>query len=147
MRIKNKQDFFAALLFIGFGVLGIWVGSTLTVGTVTRMGPGYFPKFLSWSLILVGLIIGLKSLRFGETAIERVTWRPMVFIFGGILAFAFLISRGGLVLSILMVTVLSSFGTREVRWRESLILGVFMTGLTVLLFKYFLGLPLQVWPS
>lgn len=71
----------------------------------------------------------------------------MVSIFGGILVFAFLISRGGLVVSVLLVTVISSFGTLETRWKQTLVLSVFMAGLSVLLFIYLLGLPLHVWPS
>jgi hypothetical protein len=146
MVIKDKQNFLAGLMFIGFGVLGIILGKDLVWGTVTRMGPGYLPKLLSAGLILVGSLIALKSIRFGESSLELWTFRPMFFIFGGILAFAFLISRFGLILSVLLVTILSAFGTREVRWKESLIMGVFMAGLSALLFIYFLGLPIQVWP-
>lgn len=145
--IKDRQDFFAGLMFIGFGALGIGLGKELDMGTITRMGPGYLPKLLSASLILIGIIISLKATRFGDTSLERWTWRPMFFIFGGILAFAFLISRAGLVGSVLVVTIFSAFATREVRWKESLVLGVFMAAFSALLFIYFLGLPIQVWPS
>jgi putative tricarboxylic transport membrane protein len=144
--IRDKKDFLAGLIFVGSGVLGWVLGLDLTSGTITRMGPGYLPKFLSSGLILLGLFISLKAIRFGESSLERWTFRPMFFIFGGILAFAFLISRFGLALSVLVVTVLSAFGTPEVRWKESLIMGVFMAGLSALLFIYFLGLPIQVWP-
>ncbi|MBI5603380.1 MAG: tripartite tricarboxylate transporter TctB family protein [Deltaproteobacteria bacterium] len=145
--LKNKQDFLAGLIFVIIGVLGILLGWTLTVGTITRMGPGFLPRLLSYSMVFIGLIISLKSIRFGESTLERWKWRPMASIFGGILAFAFLISRGGLVLSIILVTILSSFGTHEIRWHQTLFLSTFMAGLSVLLFIYLLGLPLQVWPS
>lgn len=144
--IRDKQNFFAGLMFCAFGALGIVLGSGLNLGTIIRMGPGYFPRFLSVGLLLIGAVILLKAIRYGESPLERWSFRPMFFIFGGILAFAFLISRVGLAVSVLIVILLSAFGTREVRWKESLIMGVFMAGLSALLFIYFLGLPIQVWP-
>jgi hypothetical protein len=144
--VKNSQDFFAGIIFMGFGIFGLCLGGELTVGTITRMGPGYLPRFLSYALIVMGVFIALKSIRFGNGTIEPPRWRPLVFVLGPILGFAVLIVRCGLVMSIFFVTFASCFGTREARLPGSLVLGAFMATFSVFLFIYCLKLPIQVWP-
>jgi hypothetical protein len=144
--VKNRQDFYGGLLFAAFGIFGVYFGRSYAVGTIIRMGPGYLPKVLSYALIIIGAYVAIKAIRFGDSTIEQCRWRPIIFVLGSIVVFAFLIVKFGLVLSILLVTFLSSFGTREARWMGSAILGAFMALLTTFLFIYLLGLPIQVWP-
>ena len=133
-------------MFWGFGIFGAWLGEELTVGTITRMGPGYLPKFLSYALMVIGMFIAIKAIRFGDSAIEPFKWRPLLFVLGPIVGFAFFIVKFGIVVSIFFVTFVSCFGTREARWVGSFALSAFMAGFSVLLFVYCLGLPIQVWP-
>jgi hypothetical protein len=144
--LKNKQDFFSGLIFLGFGIFGTWLGEELTVGTITRMGPGYLPKFLSYALIIMGAFITIKSIRLGNSSIESSRWRPLLFVLCPIIGFAFLIVTFGLAVSIFFVTFVSCFGTREARLAGSLALSVLMAGFSVFLFIYCLGLPIKVWP-
>ena len=48
-----SKDFLSGLLFIGFGLLALYFGQKLALGTPVRMGPGYVPRMLS--LVLLGL--------------------------------------------------------------------------------------------
>jgi hypothetical protein len=144
--LKNTQDFFSGLIFFGFGILGACLGANLDVGTITRMGPGYLPRFLSYALIIMGVFIAIKSIRFGNSTIEPCQWRPLLFVLGPIVGFAFLIGTFGLVVSIFFVTFVSCFGTREARLPGSLVLSICMAGFSALLFVYGLGLPMKVWP-
>jgi len=117
------------------------------MGSISRMGPGYLPMVLSYALIIIGAFIAIRAIRQGESRIEPGHWRPMVFVLGSILVFAFLIPWGGLALSTLFVTILSSFGTRETCWRNTIVLGISMALLTALVFIKLLGLPISVWPK
>ena len=144
--LKNRQDFYGGLFFLGLGVFGVVFGKGYTIGTISRMGPGYLPRVLSYALIIIGTFIAVRAIRYGGSHIEPCFWRPIVFVLGSILVFALLIPRGGLVLSTLLVTILSSFGTRETHWRDTIILGTFMALLTALVFIKLLGLPISVWP-
>ncbi|OGP62660.1 MAG: hypothetical protein A2169_06830 [Deltaproteobacteria bacterium RBG_13_47_9] len=145
--LKNRQDFYGGLFFLGLGVFGVVFGKGYTIGTISRMGPGYLPMVLSYALIIIGTFIAIRAIRHGESHIESCYWRPIVSVLGSILVFAFLIPRGGLVLSTLLVTILSSFGTRETRWRSAIVLGILMALLTALVFIKLLGLPISVWPK
>ncbi len=144
--VKNRQDFYGGLLFVAFGFFGVYFGRSYALGTIIRMGPGYLPIALSYALIVIGAYISIKAIRFGESTIERCRWRPIIFVLGSIVVFAFLIVKFGLVLSIFLVTFVSSFGTREARWTGSVILGISMAILSTFLFIYLLSLPIQVWP-
>jgi len=117
------------------------------MGSISRMGPGYLPMVLSYGLIIIGALITIRAIRQGESRIEHAYWRPMVFVMGSILVFAFLIPRGGLVLSTFLVTILSSFGARKTHWRNTIVLGILMALLTALVFIKLLGLPISVWPK
>ena len=61
--IRHPKDFFAGLIFIGFGLVAVIIGSNYSLGTAARMGPGYFPRILGILLILLGaaLSVGLPA--------------------------------------------------------------------------------------
>ena len=44
--IRHPKDFYSGLIFIGFGLAAIIIGSNYAMGTAARMGPGYFPRIL-----------------------------------------------------------------------------------------------------
>lgn len=62
MKINNGKDFWAGLMFIGFGLgfLGVAM-SSYAMGTAVRMGPAYFPTVLGGMLAVLGAIIFLRS--------------------------------------------------------------------------------------
>lgn len=117
------------------------------MGSISRMGPGYLPMLLSYGLIIIGAMIAIRAIWQGESRIDPGYWRPMVFVLGSILVFALLIPRGGLVLSTLLVTIISSFWARETLWRNTIGLGILMALSTALVFIKLLGLPISVWPK
>jgi hypothetical protein len=42
--VRLTKNFLAGLMFIGFGLLGLWLSVPLDNGTLSDMGPGYFPR-------------------------------------------------------------------------------------------------------
>ena len=63
-----------------------------------------------------------------------------------ILAFAAMIRPLGLVPATFIAFIISIFGSTEMRWLESLIAAILMTGFCVFLFVWLLNLPFQLWP-
>ena len=63
MRIKSPKDFWAGLMFIGFGAfIMIWALVHYQMGSAVRMGPAYFPTVLGGLLVFLGLLaVGLSS--------------------------------------------------------------------------------------
>jgi hypothetical protein len=61
--IKAPKDFWAGLMFIGFGgFFMIWALTHYQMGTAVRMGPAYFPAVLGGLLVFLGLLVFIESL-------------------------------------------------------------------------------------
>ncbi len=143
-RIKSPQDLGAAILLFVIGVAGLWFGREYEVGKASRMGPGYMPMALSWGLIIFGVVVGLRAVRLRGPAIEPIIWRTNVLILLAIICFAVLIRSAGLAPAIFVVTVLSGFASKESKWKETIVLGVFLAILCVLVFIYALRQSIPV---
>jgi len=54
MKIVNGKDFWAGLMFTGFGLAFMLVAQNYNMGTAVRMGPAYFPTVLGGMLAVLG---------------------------------------------------------------------------------------------
>jgi hypothetical protein len=144
-RVKDQKDFWSGVLFIAFGCAGLWFGRGYAVGTLSRMGPGFFPAMLSVALIGTGALLLGRSLILAGEPIERVALGPQVLILAAIVAFGLLIERVGLAASVVAVAAISGIAARGLRWFELIALALAMSALSVALFVYLLGQPIPVW--
>ncbi|HZO00399.1 MAG TPA: tripartite tricarboxylate transporter TctB family protein [Burkholderiales bacterium] len=63
LRIKAPKDFWAGLMFIGFGAFFmIWALTHYQMGTAVRMGPAYFPTVLGGLMVFLGVLVFIESL-------------------------------------------------------------------------------------
>ena len=145
-RLHLNQDSVAGLMFVAFGLAGLWFGRNYPVGTSLRMGPGYMPHLLSWLLVLFGAGIGLKGALTEGVKLDAWYLRPLSMVLLGTLAFAFTIDRFGLVVATVLSMVVGAFGGREFKFFEALVLAVGAAAVSVGVFIYGLRLPLEVWP-
>ena len=62
MRIKSPKDFWAGLMFIGFGAFFmIWALTHYQMGSAVRMGPAYFPTVLGGLMVFLGVLVLIES--------------------------------------------------------------------------------------
>jgi len=158
MRIKSQKDFFAGLMFLLVGLAFAWGAGSYSIGTVARMGPGYFPMVLGVLLAGLGLIITLTALVV-ETPdgdpVGSFAWKPLVFIIAGNLVFGASIgglpSIGlppmGLIFGIFALTFVSSNAGDEFKFKEVLILAVILSVFSYAAFIMLLKLQFPVWPT
>ena len=144
---RVNQDFVSGLMFAGWGVAGLWFGRDYPVGSALRMGPGYVPQLLCWALLILGIVIAIKGAMVAVEKIERWHWRPLVVVSLAVLAFAFLLEPGGLIVATLAIVVIGAFGGPEFRVFESIILAAGLAAGAVVIFVYGLKLPLPIWPA
>jgi Tripartite tricarboxylate transporter TctB family len=147
LRIANKRDFLAGLMFVGFGVFAMIAAKDLRMGSAVRMGAGFFPYILTGILILLGLAIIVSALRSSEVTSPRLAWRPLLIIPATVALFAVLINNAGLVLTSLAIVILSRLARAGNPWGETLVLAVGAAIVTAGLFHYGLGLNLPLWPQ
>ena len=61
MRAKNGKDFWAGLMFAGFGLAFVLISFNYPMGSAVRMGPAYFPTVLGGVLIALGAAVFLRA--------------------------------------------------------------------------------------
>ena len=54
----RPQDILAGLLFVAFGLLGVWLARALAGRNRKRHGAGYFPRLVCGLLIAIGALLG-----------------------------------------------------------------------------------------
>ena len=73
-----SKDLLSGLMFIAFGIVALYFGQKLALGTPVRMGPGYVPRMLSFILLSLGSIIVLVTLfRTADKAEKERYWIPV----------------------------------------------------------------------
>ena len=144
LRIKSPQDFGAAIVFIVIGLAGIYFGLDLRFGTAARMGPGFFPYYLSWCILGIGAIAGARSLALQGPAIERVRLRPVLLILASLLVFGFAMEALGLIVSAAALIAIAALAQGRPKLRETALLAAGMTAFCVVVFVWALGQPLTL---
>lgn len=154
MTIKNNKDFWAGALFMLFGIGAAVVAQENELGTLSRMGPGFFPTALGLILALLGAVISVRALvepvaNETDGQISPVQWGVLFFILGSVALFALSLLTVGLLGSITILVVTSSLaaGKIGVRWKEVAVLTVFLAALCWAVFGYGIGLQVPVWPT
>ena len=147
MKIRDPQDFWAGMMFMGFGEAAIFFARSYAFGTSAKMGPGYFPTVLGGILIALGLITSLRGLAFAGPAVNRFNWKPLLFVLGSIVFFAAALQGLGLVIAIFLLIIVSALGGHEFNFREVLILSICLTLGSVLIFIYGLQLQFPMFPG
>jgi hypothetical protein len=145
VRIKSPQDLGAAVLFVSIGVAGVFFGTGLEYGSPMRMGPGFFPAWVSWLLIGIGVVVSARSLVVTGPPIEAPRWRTLVFINASILLFGFLIGRAGLALSVVALTFVAAMARPMAPIGETAAFAVLLSVFTAVVFVYLLGQPIPLW--
>ncbi len=152
MIIKHQKDFWAGVLFIAFGLLAVIVAQENAMGSLSRMGPAYFPTILGAVLIVLGTLISLKALFFkpsdpNQSHIEPVHWGVLFFILGGVACFALALLSLGLLIALALMIAVASLASPMSRRKEVGVLIVVLCAVCWGVFVYGLGFQVPVWPS
>ena len=163
MKIKSQQDWWAGLMFIGFGlffvlfalgtpefidrIAGAKLIAGYQMGSSVRMGPAYFPVVLGGLLAFLGLLVLLEAVVEEGPKVAKFHFRPLLFVAASSLAFAYLLKPLGLVLASAALVFISAYGGHEFKWKEVAIMSVILVVFSVLVFVKALSLPFPICPS
>jgi putative tricarboxylic transport membrane protein len=141
-----RQDFVAGLVVIAVALFAFWQAADLPIGTLGGMGPGMLPKSLAVLFGLLGALLVLDSFLGTSVPLEPWSIRGPVLVALAIVAFGLTVRPLGLVVAGPVAIVIAGFASNEVRWVETIVVGLLMTVVCVGLFKFALGLPIPLAP-
>ena len=146
---QYNRDYYggALILLMGLGVVA--QGLSYKVGTLNRMGPGFFPVMLGVILLVVGVGIAFGARRIDpdatmEEAAQPPEWRGWICIMLGIAAFVVLGQYGGLLPASFAIVFISALGDRENTVRSALLLSLAVCVIAVVVFWWALQLQLPL---
>ena len=150
MKIKSQKDFWSGVMFLAIGIGFAWGATDYSFGSSARPGPAYFPFGLGIILALLGLATlfeAFVSKAEDGDLIGAIAWRPLLIILGAVVAFGFLLPRAGLVITLPVLIILSSWASDEFRLSTALISSIVLTIASWLVFVKGLGLIIPMWPA
>jgi hypothetical protein len=141
MRFRNQRDLWSGIMFIVTGLLFIALSGQYQMGTAAKMGPGYFPTMLGAFMAILGLIVAIGSMAKSnpETRLTPVGWRELLLVLAAVLAFAFLLPKLGVVLSIVVLILTRPVASHEFKLRDTIL------SIVVLLILSYVGVRSRAW--
>ena len=136
-----NKDFWAGLMLIAIGAVAVLMARDYALGTVLRMGPGYFPVILGGVLVVFGIYVLAKGLRSVDKIEAGWSLRALIVLPLSLALFGFLMDRAGLVPALAVLIFGSAAAGSEFRLGEIAALTVVLTALSVAVFVWGLGLP------
>jgi hypothetical protein len=150
MKIKSQRDFWAGMMFLVTGVVFAWGALNYSFGSSARPGPAYFPFGLGVILALLGAFTLFEALTIetedGEP-VGALAWKPLAVILAGIALFGFMLPRIGMVISLPLLVLISSWASDEFSWKATVINAIVLTVGSWLIFIRGLGLIIPMWPT
>jgi hypothetical protein len=143
--IRSPKDFWAGLLYAGFGAAAVLIARDYAMGSSSRMGPAYFPTVLGSLLLLIGLASLVRSFFATGEPIGAIAWKGMFLVTLGTALFGFLLRPAGLVPALAALIVVSAAASIKFRfdWRALAMMGG-LIAFCALVFVKALGLPLSL---
>lgn len=148
MKIHNRRDFNAGLLFLGIGVFFGAYATDYGMGTGQNMGPGYFPFILAAIMVILGAIVLIMAFLPAEKQDppEPTDWRGLGLVLGSVLLFAVALPYAGFLISVIGLVSVAAMASDESKRLETVFLALALMVLSVAVFSYGLEMQFPVFP-
>jgi hypothetical protein len=150
---RFDKDYYSGALIMLAGLWAAATGRTYEIGSLSHMGPGFFPMALGIVLALIGVGIafsasyGTRQLALHDATPLLPDWRGAICIVSGMVAFVVLGEYGGLLPASFAVAFIAALGDRQNSVLSAAILAVCICVISVVVFWWALRLqlPLFAW--
>jgi hypothetical protein len=146
VKIKSAQDYIGGIVLVALALFALWASSDLQGMRGFSFGAGTAPRMFGVLMLLLSAGIALSGLLLEGPALAHYSWRGPLFVMLSIVFFALAIRTLGLVVTAFTSFMIAAYGSHELKWIETLIVGVCLTAGCAVLFPYILGLPMPMWP-
>ncbi|GAC1332104.1 MAG: tripartite tricarboxylate transporter TctB family protein [Beijerinckiaceae bacterium] len=148
--IQQHRDYYAGGLLVLVGLGTMYQSSRYEVGSLSEIGPGFFPMVMGVILLLCGIAVAVSGGTetaaddHDEALLAHPEWRAWLCILGGVLSFILLAQNAGLLPATFACVFISAQGDRSMKLKNAFILASAISIFGVLLFHY--GLKIQLPP-
>lgn len=142
VRVADRRKFWSGCLFMSIGAVALWQ-LPRPLGSLTEMGPGFFPMVLGTGLVLVGAVSVFAGVLSGQfVAIEPIPWLPLSFILGGVVSTGLLMTQWGLIPSLLCLVAMSCYARL---WRHPMeVIAIYAVVLALIWGIFIMGVQLPI---
>jgi len=146
MRARGPRDILAGLVFTVIGAVALGQVRSYPMGTLTAMGPGYFPLILSAGLVLLGLASVAKGVMVSGPPVPR-DWPvlPLLVLVLGVALFGWLVTESGLLPAVFVLAVMVGYGELRRRPVQVIASAAVLAGAAALVFVRFLDMPIRAY--
>ena len=116
LRIRSPKNFWAGLLYAGFGAVAVTLAREYGMGSGSRMGPAYFPTVLGTLLLLIGLASVARSMVADGEPLGAIAWKALLLVTGGTVLFGLLLRPAGLVSASAVLILVSAAASVKFRF-------------------------------
>ena len=141
LELRSNKDFWSGVMFFLTGAGAILIARHYPFGSTLRMGPGYFPIVLSVILMVFGVYVTLRGLRKSEKIQGNWSIRALIVLPFSMILFGILMDLAGFVPALIALVFVSAASGKEFKFKEVLLLTLFLGVLSVAMFIWGLGLP------
>ncbi len=151
--VSKTTDYLAGALMVLIGAGAVYVCSHYRMGTLTSMGPGFFPTLLGVLLILLGIAIAAVGSAGASTSpiaglqhhtTDRFDLRGWTCIIASPIAFIFLAEHVGFLAASFFSVFIAAVGDRSATLKGSVALATGMTVFALVLFIYILHVEIPI---
>ena len=134
------MDRLSGVVVFFVGVLILWQGRSLSAGSLHAPGPGFFPKLLAVTIIVLSIFLiipkakkdqGIQSLSYW------LNWK-VAFVFAALIGYFLFLDTLGFVITSFLLMIFLFIGIDSHKWYKALLEAVLTIGLVYLLFQILL---------
>lgn len=140
---KDRRDLWGGLIVIALGIVTSLHAWSYPIGSASHMGPGFFPMVLGVLLMVFGSLI-IATAQDPPPTIQKICFRIVGMVTAAMVSFSVLLAASGLIPAIMASTLLSGLAGRDHDWRLSVKIGLSLSLLSAVIFKYILGMQVHL---
>ena len=149
---KFKKDYYGGALMVLIGASSVYASMGYRIGTLSQMGPGFFPAAVGTLMVFVGILIALSARGDKPKEDHGANPHPTSFpdlragfcIILSILAFILFGHYGGLLPATFAIVFISGLGDRTNTVLQVLLLSIVMCLVAAVVFWWALQLQLPL---
>lgn len=141
----GKADTWAGLATIVFALAVIYASLGYGLGRGGRIGPGYVPLVIGVLMLILGGLLVARAGRSTDPVDTDIAWRQVGLVIAGIVAFALLLDRVGLLVAIMATVLIAGPAAYGNTLLSTVVSGAVLAAFAWTVFVHFLKISIPVW--